>query len=155
MPTNNPRVNVTLSPSTDALVRRLASFQRVSKSQVLRELLEAAEPALQRAATLMEAAAGAHGAVVDRMRSQLDTAMAKAEHTLAGLLEGQDAMAADLVSQAEAVRGRRPAPARSALAHAQHGPGRGRGGVGNPPASNRGVKSPKTGKARATKGGRK
>lgn len=154
MPTNNPRVNVTLSPSTDALVRRLATYQRVSKSQVLRELLEAAEPALQRAATLMEAAAGAHGAVVGNMRSQLDAVMSKAEQTLATLLEGQDALAADLVAQAEEVRGRRPA-----LAHAQHGPGqdsgRRRSAVQNPPSSNRGVKSPGKGKARATAGGRK
>ena len=44
MPTLNPRINVTLAPSSDSLVQRLATFQGVSKSQVLRELLDAAEP---------------------------------------------------------------------------------------------------------------
>jgi hypothetical protein len=63
MPTANPRVNVTLPPSLDDLVSRLARVEGASKSQVLRELLEAAEPALRRAVALMEAAEGATEAV--------------------------------------------------------------------------------------------
>lgn len=143
MPTANPRVNVTLSPSTDALVIRLASLQRVSKSQVLRELLEAAEPALQRAAALMEAASGAQRAVLDELAQSLDRAQNKAEAALARTLLDSDRITADLVTQAEAVRGRRPARDTRSVSRA----GRGGGGAQaapNPPASNRGVKSRKT-----------
>ena len=68
MPTVNPRINVTLSPQLDLIVQRMATCQRVSKSQVLRELLEAAEPALQRAVVLMEAAAGMAGAMKEGCR---------------------------------------------------------------------------------------
>ena len=46
MPTINPRINVTLSPSLYGMVGELAKYQRVSRSMVLRELLEASEPAL-------------------------------------------------------------------------------------------------------------
>ena len=150
MPTLNPRVNVTLSPSTDALVSRLATLQRCSKSQVLRELLEAAEPALQRAAALMDAAQGAQRAVLDGLAVSLDKAQSQAEAALASHLQEADRLTADLVVQAEAVRGRRPG--RTALAARP-----GRGAVAsrepqNPPASNRGVKSSKAGTSRATTG---
>ena len=74
MPTVNPRINVTLSPSLDLLVVRLAAMQRMSKAQVLRELLEAAEPALQRAVTLMEAASKAAPGVLSGLRDSLSRA---------------------------------------------------------------------------------
>lgn len=108
MPTANPRVNVTLSPSLDSLVVRLAAMQEVSKSQVLRELLEAAEPALQRAVALMEAAARSKGEVLDGLSRSLEKAQDHVEAQLAAHLAGMDATTADLVAKAEAVRGRRP-----------------------------------------------
>ena len=54
MPTANPRINVTLSPSLYSMVEELAKHQRISRSMVLRELLEAfnAGPAQGRAAVL-------------------------------------------------------------------------------------------------------
>lgn len=147
MPTTNPRVNVTLSPSLDALVRRLAAHQRASKSQVLRELLEAAEPALQRAVALMDAASKASAEVRSGLARGLEQTVIRAEDEAAVLLSRMDRAAADLVDQAQVVRGRRPA-----RRVAQATPARGSGpapGAGNPPASNRGVKSvgtaPRTG----------
>lgn len=163
MPTVNPRINVTLSPSLDHLVVRLAAMQRLSKSQVLRELLEAAEPALQRAVTLMESASQATSAVKENLARSLTRAQDKAEAHLADMLGQMDQTSADLVQQAEAIRGRRPdasgkrsAPrlpaARRASLVAQPGtPGASK----NPPASNRGVKSTNRGKKQATTGGRK
>lgn len=108
MPTPNPRTNVTLSPSLDLLVIRLAAMQRVSKSQVLRELLEAAEPALQRAVTLMEAASKATEGVRAGLRDSLTRAQDKAEAELAVHLHGLDSITKDLVDQAQEVRGKRP-----------------------------------------------
>jgi hypothetical protein len=109
MPTLNPRTNVTLSPSLDLLVQRLASHQRSSKSQVLRELLEAAEPALQRAVALMDAASTASASVRSGLARSLNMAQDVAEQQLAGHLEHMDATT-DLVSQAEAIKGRKRAP---------------------------------------------
>lgn len=137
MPTLNPRVNVTLTPSLDLLLGRLAGLERVSKSQVLRELLEAAEPALQRAVATMEAALNARV----ESRAGLARSLAKSQEVLEGQLEKNLALieshSRDLVSTAEAVRGRRPA--RKALARELDASP---SSAGNPPSSNRGVKYP-------------
>ena len=161
MPTLNPRINVTLSPSSDTLVQRLSSLQGVSKAQVLRELLEAAEPALHRAVALMEAASGAQRAVLDGLSASLEKAQARAEVAYRRTLSEADSMTADLVSQAQAVRGRNPAraafPARVTRSAARAG-GAGvgaRAGAPNPPASNRGVKSTKSGKRSSNDGVKK
>jgi hypothetical protein len=142
MPTINPRVQVTLSPSLDALVRRMAVHQRVSKSQVLRELLEAAEPALQRAVVLMDAATKATAEVRAGLARSLERAQDVAEDSLAVHFSRMERMTDDLVSKAEAVRGRRPARRGAAPR-----PGASPGGE-SPPASNRGVKSVPTGETR-------
>jgi len=123
MPTVNPRVNVTLAPSTDALVCRLAGLQGVSKSQVLRELLEAAEPALQRAAALMEAAANSKGAVLDGLAKSLERAQDAVEANLQEHLAKADSIVSDLVNEAQAVRGRRPATSAQRAGRAAPGGG--------------------------------
>jgi hypothetical protein len=146
MPTLNPRVNVTLSPSLDRLVQRLAKHQGVSKSQVLRELLETAEPALQRVVLLMDAASKAQKEVRNGLARSLGKAQDSIEGDLSAGLRSLDAITSDLVTQAEAVRGKRPPRKRVSPA---------RGGAPapkNPPASNRGVKSAKRGAHRAMRG---
>jgi hypothetical protein len=142
MPTSNPRIIVTVSPSLDALVDRLARLQRVSKSQVLRELLEAAEPALQRAAALMDAASTATSEVLSKLAADLDRAQSDAEAVRDVQLARADAMTADLVAEAEAIRGRRPVSAQRAPAGVSGSPRSPK----NPPVSNRGVKSTKRGR---------
>lgn len=141
MPTTNPRLNVTLSPSLYSLVERLAVLQRVSRAQVLRELLEAGEPALQRAAALMEAAAKAKVNATRGLANELDRAQRKIEDTLGQVLDRIEA-GPDLVSVAEAVGERRPVTRRAAA---------GRRVVQDPPASKRGVKTSGEGK----KGGKR
>lgn len=137
MPTTNPRVQVTLSPSLDLLVQRMARHGRSSKSQVLRELLEAAEPALQRAVALMDAASKAAQEVHTGLAQSLDRVQTRAERSLAHALEGMERTTADLVAQAEAVKARRPAR------DARRARGPAAGAPTDPPASNRGVKSAK------------
>ncbi len=143
MPTLNPRINVTLPTSLDHLVARMATHTRVSKSQVLRELLEAAEPALQRAVALMDAAAVASAEARAGLAHNMDRGIEHAEDAMAVILSRLDRATGDLVSQAEAVRGKRPArrtarEARSAPTPAVVAAPPKRE---NPPASNRGVKS--------------
>lgn len=76
---------MTLPPELDSLLVRLALLQGKSKAQVLRDLFEAAEPALRRAASLMEAASTAtsevHFGLRDSMmRAQEHIEMLAAEH---------------------------------------------------------------------------
>lgn len=129
MPTVNPRVNVTLSPSSDILVTRLAELQKVSKSQVLRDLLDAAEPALQRVATLMEAAARSRGEVLDGLAKGLQRAQDHIEGAVGAHLVHLEAVAgADLVARAQAVRGRRPGQHAQRAARASSSPAASQGG---------------------------
>lgn len=159
MPTVNPRINVTISPQLDLVVQRMATCQRVSKSQVLRELLEAAEPALQRAVVLMEAAAGAAGAMKEGFAQSLNRAQSRAEAHLSAMVGEMDQTSLDLVQQAEAIRGRRPRVPKARTHASPKGGGSPALGVAgdaqNPPSSNRGVKSTKRGNDRATTRGRK
>jgi hypothetical protein len=145
MPTLNPRINVTLPASLDQLVSRMAAHSRVSKSQVLRELLEAAEPALQRAVILMDAATQASTQARTGLAHQMVRGIEHAEDAMAVILSRLDRATGDLVSQAEAIQGKRPARvsarpegARDAVAVLPKRK--------NPPASNRGVKSHKRGR---------
>lgn len=149
MPTTNPRVNVTLSPSTDLLLRRLAVATGQSKSNIVRELIETAEPALGRVVALMTAAKGAQRSMLDDLALGLDRAQSKAEAVLEGALSEVESTVGDLVAQAEAVRARKPTGA-GAVAAAPVGVVSSRTRsrpLKDPPSSNRGVKSPKPGKA--------
>ena len=143
MPTNNPRVNVTLSPSLDSLVSRLAGLERVSKSMVLRELLETAEPSLLQAVALMEAAQGASV----KARKTIARDMQKSLEALEGTSYLVQQIAAnntrDIVAEAEAVRGRRPARAPWGAGQASTSivSGKRSRSAKRPPLSNRGVKS--------------
>jgi hypothetical protein len=156
MPTLNPRVNVTLSPSLDVLVGQLAGFERVSKSMVLRELLEAAEPALRQAVVLMEAAKGASVNARKKLANDLDKNLLDAEQIAFDQLQIIANHTRDIVGEAEAIKGRRPPRAKPAAAVVA-GPGkalvqayadtngvpprRSLQLVKRPPSSNRGVKS--------------
>lgn len=147
MPTLNPRINVTLSPSLDLLVTRLAGLERVSKSMVLRELLEAAEPSLAHAVALMEAALGAGAKARKNLVRDLDSGIKAAQGTSELMLQNMALQTRDLVSEAQAVKGRRPARVRR-VAPSVPVPVP-RPGVRSssspvakrPPSSNRGVKS--------------
>ena len=150
MPTINPRINVTLSPSLYAMVEELAKHQRVSRSMVLRELLEASEPALSQVVAMLKAASDMSDAAKQRLHQDMGEAITNLESKAEQAMALAAGVTADLVAQAEAIRGRRPArqPARkrsaggvpgwvSAAAVDHQRPGR-------PPSSNRGVKSSHT-----------
>ena len=143
MPTLNPRVNVTLSPSLDSLVSRLAELERVSKSMVLRELLEAAEPSLLQAVALMEAAKGASVNARERMAASMQKTIEDVNVMRNLSLEIAATRTRDIVAEAEAIRGRRPS--RQALVSGSAGTVavavKRQKTSKRPPLSNRGVKS--------------
>lgn len=145
MPSLNPRVNVTLSPSLDALLSQLAGFERVSKSSVLRELLEAAEPSLRQAAALMEAAKGASVSARANIVRDLEQGLQAAQGVQHLALQVAANHTRDIVSEAQAIRGRRPSrPARSVAGRAPATEGisavKAPRTRKDPPTSNRGVK---------------
>ena len=150
MPTLNPRINVTLSPSLYAMVGELAKHQRVSRSMVLRELLEASEPALSQVVVMLRAAADMGEAARERLQQDMGETITSMENKAQQALALAAGVTADLVAQAEVIRGRRPArqPARKRSAGGL--PGRPPAAAldhqrpGRPPSSNRGVKSSHT-----------
>ena len=142
MPTINPRINVTLSPSLYGMVGELAKYQRVSRSMVLRELLEASEPALAQVVAMMRAAEDMSEAAKSRLLTDMDSALVKLEATKDEALALAAGATADLVAQAESIReggraaelGVRQRPtgsADSALSDSSPAPS-------GPPSSNRG-----------------
>jgi hypothetical protein len=141
MPTSNPRINVTLPPSLDLLVERLAVLSRSSKSSVVRELLEAAEPALQRTVALMHAATRAHATWTGAFAADMEKAQAKATGAMGPLLQEMDDVTADLVRQAEAIDERRPA--RDRIARSATGRVTAAATAKTPVLSNRGVRTAK------------
>lgn len=139
MPTSNPRINVTLSPSLADMVGRLSVLQRVSKAMVLRELLEAVEPQLLQAIALMELADGATAEARKRIAQDMEVTI-KAAEANAALLQRQAAnMQRDLVADAQSIQGRRP-PRKAGSPASGGAGGVARKRIG-PPSSNRGVKS--------------
>ena len=170
MPTLNPRINVTLSPSLYGMVETLAKHQRVSRAMVLRELLEASEPALAQVVAMMEAAESMSQAAKKRMLQDMDQTIGKLENKAEQALALAAGVTADLVAQAESIQGRRPgahsARKRSAgdLEAGNQAPVEKRQIAIRPPSSNRGVKShttatkkiavkPSTAKTKAEKSG--
>lgn len=147
MPTVNPRINVTLSPSLFGMVDELAKHQRVSKSMVLRELLEASEPALAQVVAMLKAAESMTEAARKRLLQDMDSTITSMEMKKDQALALAAGMTADLVAQAEAIKGRRPGR-QLARKRSAGGLAVGTSAVGDqspapirPPSSNRGVKS--------------
>ena len=146
MPTINPRINVTLSPSLYGMVGELAKYQRVSRSMVLRELLEASEPALAQVVAMMRAAEDMSEAARRRLLQDMDSTISGIEIKKDQALALSAGVVSDLVAQAEAIKGRRPTR-QQARKRSAGGLAGGPSAVGDqspapirPPSSNRGVK---------------
>lgn len=147
MPAKNPRINVTLKPSTHAQMQEVSRLTGNSLSSMVAEMLEQAEPVFSRLVRVLSAAEQAKQEVRDRMGSDLATAQAQIEKQLGLALGEFDTFSGNLLAEVEQVRRRaRRAPAagkRSAAAGARRAP--------STPPSNRGVRStanpPKTAKS--------
>lgn len=112
---------------------------------VLRELLEAAEPALRQAIALMEAAKGASVTARQNLVSDLEAGIKAGEATSQLMLQNLAHHTRDMVTEAETIRGRRPPrskPQALVAASVAKRPKvvRASGKAKRPPISNRGVK---------------
>lgn len=142
MPTNNPRLTITLQPTLAAQLRRLSQLTGNSQSALIAELLEGSTPIFDRMIVLLEAADKAKEAIKGQAVEGLDIAQAKLEKQLGLALDTWDEAATPLLEEMEAITRRRgaKAPARK--------PAGGTAPRGAPPAgaqatppSNRGVRS--------------
>jgi multidrug efflux pump subunit AcrA (membrane-fusion protein) len=134
MPTQNPRITITLTPSTHSLLRELSSLTGNSMSSTLAELLAGNEPVFQRMVTVLRAAKEVQEEGRASMLEALTKAQARVEEQLGLALEAMDDGSRPLLDKAEEVRrrGRKGAPLAGVAAA--------RDGVPTPP-SNRGVRS--------------
>lgn len=114
MPTKNPRLSVVLSPAVASTLAAIAQETGSSASSLVRGLLEQAAPALERMLQLVRAAKAAQGQIGDGVRGSMDRVVDDLHAALAVADERTGRVVADLVTQAEGVKGRRRPGARVA-----------------------------------------
>lgn len=137
MTTINPRLTITLEPSTAAQLRRMSELTGNSRSQMVAEILSQSSPVFDRMIRVLEAAEGAKQAAREETASRLARAQETVEEQLGLLLGSMDDMSRPLLEEAEKVRRRkaRRGPETGASG-ARAAPGRG----APTPMSNRGVR---------------
>lgn len=118
MPSKNPRLSVVLSPAVASTLAALSQETGDSASSLVRGLLEQAAPAFVRMLELVRAAKAAKGQIGDGVAGSLDRVVNDLHDALAVADSRQRRVIADLVDQAEAVRGRRRAATRPGAARA-------------------------------------
>ena len=151
MPTSNPRLTITLKPSTAAQLRRISELTGNSQSSLIAELLETSEPMFQRLITLLQAATDAKAALSQELLGSLEEAQGKLEGQLGLTLDIFDAGAKPILDAAEQIT--RRARKGAAQGDARSAP-RAAATKGPTPLSNRGVRSTpkKTKKSTRTRG---
>lgn len=109
MPTKIPRLAITLNAETHATLDKLSELQRRPRSAIAADLLEEMTPALQRIATLVEAATKQR----DRLPKDTAAKLDELEAVLTGVAQmGLDRMALAVIPQAGGAARRRRAPRR-------------------------------------------
>lgn len=134
MPTSNPRVTVTLRPSTYAVLKRISGLNRESISSMLADLAEQAEPVLERTVRVMEASLHARAEVRRSVKENLEAAEKVLEKQLGLMLGDIETRNRDAVDDLEAITRRQPKAKRAGCPPAQPGGRR----PAQPPHSNRG-----------------
>jgi hypothetical protein len=107
MPTKNPRLSVVLSPSLAATLSAISVETGSSASSLVRTMLEQAEPAFVRMLELVRAAKAAQGQISGGISDAMGRVVSDLQDALAVADSRQGRVIADLVEQAQAVRGRR------------------------------------------------
>lgn len=131
MPTKNPRLTITISPTLHAQLRRLSDLTGNSQSALIADLLAGVGPRVQRVIRTLEIAQAAKAAMGGTIGESLGVAQELLEKQLGlELGPGWAESVGDLVERAEEPRRHRRRQAPQALAAAVT------------PPSNRGVRNP-------------
>lgn len=136
MPTQNPRLTVTLKPSTYAQIKEVSRITGNSQSALIAEILENSEPIFERLIQVLLAAETAKQQVCDQVVADMEAAQGRIENQLGLALETLDGFTGDLLKRAETVKRR---SRRAAAGDASASPEAARRGRRTPP-SNRGVR---------------
>jgi hypothetical protein len=144
MPAKNPRLTITLEPSTAAQLRRLSELTGNSQSALIAELLTDSGPVFDRLIVVLQAATDAKASMRGALAQEMASSQEKLEQQLGLELEAGLIDARALLDEAERVVRR---ARKTAASGARATPRRLPGGVATPP-SNRGVRStaPQAGK---------
>ena len=118
MPTKNPRLTMTLTPTTAAQLRRLSELTGSSQASLISELLEGQELVFAKLIHVLEAAHLAKGQMIEGLKEDMEKAQAQIEGQLGLVLDHFDDGFAPLVAEAEKIRRRagRVAPAQAGAA---------------------------------------
>ena len=118
MPTKNPRLTMTLTPTTAAQLRRLSELTGSSQASLISELLEGQELVFAKLIHVLEAARLAKGQMIEGLKEDMEKAQAQIEGQLGLVLDHFDDGFAPLVAEAEKIRRRagRVAPAQAGAA---------------------------------------
>lgn len=122
MATQNPRITITLTPSTHSILQELSSLTGNSMSALVGDLLASNEPVFIRMTTVLRAAKEVTHQGHAQMVEALEKAQGKLEAQLGLALETMDQVTLPMLQKAEAVRRRtrKGGPAsRGALAGAE------------------------------------
>lgn len=142
MPTEKPRITITLSDHQHSVLSTLAKGQKCSMSSIVVDLLETAIPVLERVNELVTAAQKAPQQALD----QLKLSLGRAETDVIGMQAEVMGQLDMLVKEAGVAVDARE---RTAAAHASAPVV----ATAKPPSSNRGVRKPTTHKTSAVKAG--
>jgi hypothetical protein len=94
MPTEKPRLQVTLTPKQHDLLSRLSLLQKRSRAAVLLEVFQTIEPVLERVAAILEAAVRAQHDALDGLRTATESAQANVEPMMVQALGQLDLLVA-------------------------------------------------------------
>ncbi len=137
MPAANPRLTVTLKPSTFAQLREVSRLTGNSQSSLIGEMLEQAEPVFTRLIQVLTAAEHAKHELKAKAATDLERAQSRIEQQMGLLLGEFDNVTGSLLQEVETVRRR---ARRATPGQPSGGTSGGRGARSTPP-SNRGVRS--------------
>lgn len=133
MPTNNPRVSITLSPDDLAVIDRFAAASGTPRATVLSGLVSSVLPQLVKAAELMELASEAPRNVQESLAEGVRLATEQAAGAMANTQDTYDGLMRKLKASQPGTKARERKGATA--------PGsRARGRRPGPPPTNRGVK---------------
>lgn len=137
MPTLNPRLSVTLKPSTSAQLQELSRLTGDSQSGIIADILEQSSIVFERLINVLQAAEIAKAELKKSASSDLNAAQGRIEAQLGLMLDDMDSAFKPLLQEAENIRRR----SRTAAARDAHGRTQAAGRGESTPLSNRGVRS--------------
>jgi hypothetical protein len=107
MPTANPRITITLTPETAAMLRELSAVTGNSQSAIVADLMAMSVPVFERVVAGIKAAQGLEASARAEIASGLQRAQEKLEDQLGLAMETMDTSFRPLLEHAEKVNRRK------------------------------------------------